>query len=115
MKNIIVDVLDKYVVIKLSGQFTGDSETDLLVEEFDKIAAFPNPVLIVDFSETTFISSIVIGLLVKMHAKFSELDAKLVFCGLNPTLRNVLKMTKVDSVLNISENIEEALLKIDKL
>jgi anti-anti-sigma factor len=115
MKNINVEVLDKYVIIHLSGQFTGGTETDDLVTEFDKIAAFPNPVLIVDFENTNFISSIVIGLLVKMHAKFSELDAKLVFCGLNQTLRNVLKMTKVDSIINISDNIEDALIKIDRL
>jgi anti-anti-sigma factor len=108
MKNIDVEVLDKYVIIHLSGQFTGGMETDELVTQFEKAASVLNPGLIVDFGNTTYLSSIVIGLLVKMHAKFSETDGKLIFCSLNPTLRNVLKMTKVDTILNITQTLEEA-------
>ncbi|MDT3739059.1 MAG: STAS domain-containing protein [Candidatus Kapabacteria bacterium] len=108
MKNIETEVLDTYVILRLSGQFTGGEETDKLVEEFEKTVLIPNPGLIVDFANTTYLSSIVIGLLVKMHAKFSETDGKLIFCSLNQTLRNVLKMTKVDTVLNIVDTLDEA-------
>lgn len=114
-KNIEIEVMDKYAVVKLIGQFTGGSETEQLENEISKITSFPHPALIIDLHDTTFISSIVIGLLVKMHAKFSELDGKLVFCNLNSTLRSVLKMTKVDSIINITDSFESAVEKINKL
>ncbi|MDX9789953.1 MAG: STAS domain-containing protein [Candidatus Kapaibacterium sp.] len=108
MKNIEVEVLDTYVIMYLSGQFTGGLETDKLVEEFDKVINVHKPGLIVDFENTSYLSSILIGILVRMHAKFSERDGKIIFCRLNQTLRNVLKMTKVDTILNITDTLEEA-------
>jgi anti-anti-sigma factor len=108
MKHIETEVLNTYVILHLNGQFVGGVETDDLITEFEKVVTVKNPQLIVDFTNTTFLSSIVIGLLVKMHAKFSETDGKLFFCGLNPTLRSVLKMTKVDTILNIVDTLEQA-------
>ncbi len=113
MKNIDVETMDNYSIIHLSGQFTGGAETDELVNEFDKVTNLKNPRLIVDFSNTSYMSSIVIGLLVKTHAKFNEADGTLILCSLNTTLRNVLKMTKVDTVLYIVDSLEQAKEKIE--
>lgn len=114
MENIITEVVDNYTIMRLSGQFTGGEETDDLVTAFEKTTEIANPKLIVDFENTTYLSSIVIGLLVRTHAKFSEKDGTLLFCSLNTTLRSVLKMTKVDTVLNITNTLDEAVTKMNK-
>jgi len=115
MENIRTEVVDNCTIMRLSGQFTGGEETDDLVTAFEQAAlTTANPKLIVDFENTTYLSSIVIGLLVRTHAKFSEKDGTLLFCSLNTTLRSVLKMTKVDTVLNITNTLDEAVTKMNK-
>ncbi|MBX3043018.1 MAG: STAS domain-containing protein [Candidatus Kapabacteria bacterium] len=114
MKNIQVEVLDTYTIMRLSGQYTGGTETDDLVVQFEKVLAQNQPRLVVDFENTSYLSSILIGILVRMHAKFSEKDGLLIFCSLNTTLRNVLKMTKVDTVLYITNTFDEAIERITR-
>lgn len=108
MTNITLESTEKCQILILNGQFTGGPETDELNDKFEFITQTQRPSLIMDFSNTTYLSSIVIGLLVKMHARFAEKDGKLIISGLNSTLRSVLKMTKVDTVLHIVETLEEA-------
>lgn len=111
MENIVLEKLNNCYILNVNAQLTGGLETDEFVNSIE-IAENDKVNLIVDFSNCNYISSIVIGLLLKKHAKFSELDLKLMVCGLNPTLENVLKMTKLYSILYVEKNRETALAKL---
>ncbi len=107
MGKIEIENFDNYKVFNLSGQFTGGPETDEFYDEMVKVDS-EKLNLIVNFDGCNYLSSIAIGILVKMHAKFSESNLKLIFCGFNQTLENVLKMTKVLTILNVEADLEAA-------
>jgi anti-anti-sigma factor len=109
MKEIKNEKIQDVTVLKLNGHFTGGDETDELIKQMKETAASSDNKLIVDFSRVYFISSIVIGMLVKMYTEFNEKNGKVVYSGFNQTLENVLKMTKVWSFLNIEEDLNAAL------
>jgi anti-anti-sigma factor len=114
MGKINVEVFDNFAIISPSGHFTGGEETDELVEVIDKNGIAANSNLIINLKDVQYLSSIVIGIIVRMHVKFSETSYKIIFCNLNKTLMDVLNMTKVSSYLMIADDIESAKSKFNK-
>jgi anti-anti-sigma factor len=109
-----VENFDNGTILHLSGQFTGGSETDEFVAKTEEIEKLHNNYLIVNFNKVNFLSSIVIGQIVKMHAKYDQINSKIIFTGFNQTLESVLKMTKVYYLINVAEDVEAAKLKLKK-
>ncbi len=114
MTQVHVENFDKYSILSAEGHFTGGEETDLLVASIENNGIKPGKSMIVNFQNVQYLSSIVIGLLVKWHVKFSESGTKIIFCCLNKTLKDVLTMTKVSSFLDITDDIESAVAIISK-
>ncbi|HRP02551.1 MAG TPA: STAS domain-containing protein [Candidatus Kapabacteria bacterium] len=103
--DLIVGVL--YDRLLVSGQLTGGFETDDFIDTIEN-AEKASKNLIIDFANCNFISSIVIGLLLKKHISFGESNLKLVIIGLNSILESVFKMTKMNTILYIEPNLESA-------
>jgi anti-anti-sigma factor len=114
MGKVEIENFENGTILNLSGQFTGGNETDVFVEKVDEIEKLHNNYLIINFSGVSYLSSIVIGQIVKMHAKYDQINSKIIFTGFNHTLESVLKMTKVFTLINVAENIEAAKLKLLK-
>lgn len=103
-----IEKFDKGKVIHFEGNFTGGPETDELVKILESSAAEKPNNVVLDFKDVDYASSIVIGILVKMHKEFTDNDGNLVFANLNETLKNVFKITNVASFLNIADTVENA-------
>ena len=69
--------------------------------------------VILDFHLVKFLSSQVIGVLIAMHNKSSDIGGKTIICGLKPELHKVFKITKLDKLLNFAPGEEEALNSFD--
>lgn len=75
-----------------------------LVDEQDK------RLLILDFSSVRYLSSQAIGIILTLNRKLSTVGrSKLVLCGVNDTLMQLLKITRLDKVLTIKPTQHEAL------
>lgn len=103
-----MDSFDKGKILNLKGSFTGGPETDKFVKILEESTIGENNNVIINFEEVTYASSIVIGILVKMHKEFNDNNGYLVFANLNETLKNVFKITNVTSFLNITESLDDA-------
>lgn len=108
MKKTEIENFEKGKIIHLHGQFTGGEETDELEQLLAEIKDEGKDSVIVDFEDVSYLSSIVIGLIVRTKADFQKKSKSVIYCNLNKTLEDVLKMTKVWSVLDIAPNIETA-------
>lgn len=108
MANFILTNEENFDHLLVDGQLTGGVETDEFISSIEN-AENSNKGIIVDFSNCNFISSIVIGLLLKKHVKFGELNKRFIVVGLNSTLENVFKMTKMNTILYIESNKESAI------
>jgi len=61
-----------------------------------------NKKLILNFANVKFMTSAVLGLLVRVHKKVVELDGKLQLSNLNSNLRRVFEITQLTKVFDIS-------------
>jgi anti-anti-sigma factor len=57
--------------------------------------------VIFDFRNVAFMSSSMLGKLVLAHKKANEFKVKLKFCSIDPEIRQVFKITKLDRVFDI--------------
>jgi anti-sigma B factor antagonist len=66
--------------------------------------------VILDFERVQYLSSQAIGILLTMKKKLDTLgNSKLVLCGVQPKLAELLKITRLDKIMNIKPTQKEAL------
>ena len=65
--------------------------------------------LILDFCNVRFLSSAVLGLLIKISKKVYERNGLLRLCNINPKLYEIFKITRLTKVFDIYKDIESAI------
>ncbi len=65
--------------------------------------------IVLDFSDVRFLSSQMLGVLIALHKKISDLGGSFVICGLQPELHRVFKITRLDKILQFAPSQEKAL------
>lgn len=65
--------------------------------------------LVIDFSNVTFFSSAVLGLLIRISKKTYEAGGKLRLCEINPKILEIFQITRLDKVFDIYTSRKMAL------
>jgi anti-sigma B factor antagonist len=64
--------------------------------------------LILDFCNVRFLSSAVLGLLIRISKKVYERDGQLKLCSINPKIYKIFKITRLTRIFDIYQDIESA-------
>ena len=64
--------------------------------------------LILDFCNVRFLSSAVLGLLIRISKRVYESGGKLRLCNINPKIHEIFKITRLTKVFDIYKDIESA-------
>jgi anti-sigma B factor antagonist len=64
--------------------------------------------LILDFSNVRFLSSAVLGLLMRVGKRIYERDGQLRLCNIDPKIYEIFKITRLTNIFEIYEDIERA-------
>jgi len=75
----------------------------------DDMVATHRTRVIIDLQGVSFVDSAGLGILVSCHGKLHSAGGQLRLAGLNDRVLNVLKITKVDTVLHIDAAVADAL------
>jgi len=65
--------------------------------------------LIVDFNQVKFLTSSVLGLLIRISKKVYETDGKLRLCSINPKILEIFKITRLDKIFEIYPDVDDAM------
>lgn len=65
--------------------------------------------LILDFCNVRFLSSAVLGLLIRISKKIYERDGQLRLCNINPKIYEAFKITRLTKIFDIYKDTEDAL------
>ncbi|MEM6315109.1 MAG: STAS domain-containing protein [Planctomycetota bacterium] len=66
--------------------------------------------IVLDFDGVTSVSSAMIGELIRLHTKLTNVPGgKLVICNFDTRMAQLLKMTKLDKVLAMADDVDGAL------
>ncbi len=64
--------------------------------------------LILDFGNVRFLSSAVLGLLIRISKRIYERDGQLRLCNINPKIYEIFKITRLTKTFDIYNSIESA-------
>ena len=73
-----------------------------VIEQSEKIN------LILDFGNVRFLSSAVLGLLIRISKRIYEAEGKLRLCNINPKIYEIFKITRLTKTFDIYKNVESA-------
>jgi anti-sigma B factor antagonist len=96
------------VVVDVDGQLIVGNRQDLKQKVLDELEAGERRFLI-DFSNTGYIDSSGLGVLVSLSKKIREQGGELRLANLNEDLRTLFELTKLDTLFSIADSREEAL------
>ena len=65
--------------------------------------------IVLDFSNVSFLSSAVLGLLIRLLKKVSENGGKLALCNISAKIHDIFKITRLTKVFSIHPDIDQAL------
>jgi anti-sigma B factor antagonist len=64
--------------------------------------------LILDFGHVQYLSSAVLGLLIRISKRIYESEGQLRLCNINPKIYEIFKITRLTKTFDIYENVESA-------
>ena len=96
------------VVVKARGEVTVFS-SPALRESLRKIADARPPRLVLDLSETRYVDSSGVATLVEALQTIQRYRGRLILAGMNPRVRGVFEIARLDSIFVTAASVEEAL------
>lgn len=64
--------------------------------------------MVLDFGNVKFLSSAVLGLLIRVSKKVYEKDGKLMLCNINKKIYEIFKITRLTKIFDIYPDIQSA-------
>ena len=101
-------------VIEPEGILDG-TKTDEFRQEIDESVRTGANIILVDFTNVTFMDSSGLGALVLSLKTIRSADAKLFICSINEQVKMLFELTSMDRVFEIFANREEFEQKVAKL
>jgi anti-sigma B factor antagonist len=66
--------------------------------------------LVIDFTTVEYMSSRAINMILTLKKKLSEIaEAELILCGIGPRLMDIVRITRLDKVLNLKPTQQDAI------
>ncbi len=99
---------DSVTVVDVEGQLIVGNRQELKQKVLEELEDGARKV-VVDFTNTGYIDSSGLGVLVSLSKKIREQGGELRLAGLNDDLRTLFELTKLDTLFEIADTREEAL------
>lgn len=74
----------------------------------------PGIQLIIDFSNVKFLTSSVLGLLIRISKKVYEINGSLRLCSISPKIQDVFRITRLDKIFEIHDDVDTAMIGLKK-
>ena len=102
---------EKYnaVVLVLSGKLVGGPFMQEMNETLHKLIDEGKKNIVVDMSGVSLVTSSGIGIMISAHTTMKNAEGNIKFCHFSDRVRGVLSITKLDSVFDYFETVDEAL------
>ena len=108
---ISVEYLEKAVVATLTDEkILEQADIDALEASFMPLLEQGEGMnLVISFSEVKFLTSTVLGLLIRISKKIYESEGQLKLCCIEPKILDIFRITRLDKVFDIYQDRRQAL------
>jgi anti-sigma B factor antagonist len=106
-----IEQIGEVAVVSLTNRklLTEESIKAVREELFQLVDQSNRKNLLLNFSNIEHMSSAVLGILLRLNKRILTAGGKLVLCGIDPQLREVFEITKLDKVFPMYREEQEAL------
>ncbi len=105
-----VQVLDRVLLVVVQKRSLDDAATASLVDEvLTAAAATPRLPVVLDLGQVRFAPSVALGSLVRLSTSFKLDGRQIALVGLDPRVRNAIRVTRLHEVLEIHDTLEHLL------
>lgn len=94
-------------VLYLNGRITQDGGATLLRDRLNELVQSGTRVIL-DMSAVDYVDSTGLGVIVSSYINAQRLSGKIILVGLGERLRDLLALTKLASIFEIYETVDEA-------
>ncbi|MFA5863246.1 MAG: STAS domain-containing protein [Phycisphaerae bacterium] len=108
---IIVKKIGKVAVVDFVDAAIMDmQQIQQITEELENLVDHQDQkFLLLDFSSVKFLSSQVLGLMLKLHQNLSARNGWLGICGLRKDIHKIFRLTRLDQIFHFYDNEQSAL------
>lgn len=89
-------------------------DNDAFMKAFEKVVDDKNSKIVMDASQTFYMSSLILASMVYMLKKIQDKGGKLVLCNVKDRVKEVMEMTNLHKVFDIVDTKEQAIAKLTK-
>jgi len=90
------------------------TEIEALAETFIPLIEQTEEInLVIDFGKVQFCSSAVLGLLIRISKKVYQRNGGLCLCCISPTILEIFRITRLDTIFDIYETQAQAIEEVD--
>ena len=114
MIKIIDETIDKVAVCKIEGKLAGLDGKGKIQEKVKDLIDNKIVNIVLDLTKVNWIDSTGLGELIASLSSTKNKDGNLVLANLQGPVQSLLKMTNLNQIFDIYENVEEALDKLKK-
>ncbi len=102
----------KVVVLSVERSLKGDCEA-ALKDRLDALVREGHLDIVVDLKACAYLDSSEIGRLIRCHLSVRKAGGRVRLCNLSPKILSLMKMTRLDTVMDLFATEEQALASID--
>jgi|GEM_PF-3875875 len=97
------------LLIKVSGRILGQCESLEIIRKITDSSAGKSLQIILDLSECSYLSSLVLGALARIAENVIKTDKKICAFGANETIIDLLTLTMFNEFIEIRETLDDAI------
>lgn len=98
---------ENYFLIKVDGEIDAYHSATFKQKSKEKLSGTSHSKYVIEMSNVTYIDSAGLGAVVSLLKEARNLKKELVLVGLQPQVRKIFEMTKLDKIVKIVDTIDE--------
>ena len=107
--NYSVSEQDDIIIISLTGKIMGGPEATEINEEFNQLIDDKKLKVVIDLKEVEWMNSSGLGILIDAVTVLKNNNGALRLVNVSDRIVNLLKITKLDTVFDLRDSLEEAI------
>lgn len=109
--DLIVQNISGVTVANLGGSSILDGQTieSLSRKLFDLVDNQAHRKILLDFSQVKFLSSMMLGVLIRLQKRAAGINGRIAIYGLRPDLMKIFQITRLDKLFDFYDDEEKAL------
>ncbi len=96
-----------YLWINLKGKLISNDDATKLMEDISSLASKKNNILIINLKDLTYINSSGFNSFLKLLTISRNLSGDTILCNINKNINQLLITTKLNTIFNIEETIND--------